>query len=115
MEQKVFVGKEEGKRLCDFFSMTGDQIYKKYGVKRDETFVESVSFPDGFEMDVKLVICEGEEKPYTEAVLFEHGHEVGHTDPRETFFGKWDVPYNGVTYSTIVLEKQADELEEKSV
>lgn len=50
-------------------SMTGDEIYDKYGFKRDETIISTAVFPDGMQADIKIVICDGENKPYTEAVL----------------------------------------------
>lgn len=91
--------------------MTGPQLYQKYGLKRDETFTHTASFANGYEADIKLVICE-EDTPFVDAVLFnQHGGEV------TCVLGDGDV-YHGVyrfenqdgqDYVVIVRKAQGDE------
>lgn len=88
-------------------SMTGDEIYGKYGLKRDETIVYTAVFPDGMQADVKLVICDGENKPYTEAVLFDkNGFQKAYTDPKYEYTGDWELEYDDVNYAVAVKVKE---------
>lgn len=80
-------------------SMTGDEIYDKYGFKRDETIISTAVFPDGMQADIKIVICDGENKPYTEAVLFDkNGFQKAYTDPEDEYTGDWELEYDDVNY-----------------
>ena len=79
--------------INELLHLTGDEIYNKYGFKRDETITETVDFGNGIEMDIKLVICDGEEKPYTEAVLFRDGYELACTEPDDVFVDTWSIEY----------------------
>lgn len=88
-------------------SMTGDEIYGKYGLKRDETIVYTAVFPDGMQADVKLVICDGENKSYTEAVLFDkNGFQKAYTDPKYEYTGDWELEYDDVNYAVAVKVKE---------
>lgn len=72
----------------------------------DETYVETIKFDDGMEMDVKVCgvqFAEGEQNlPWTEAVLFDHGSEVACTEPGECFFGFWKLEYQGNIYQALL-------------
>lgn len=60
----------------ELLRMSGEQIYQKYGLKRDEVITHTAHFSNGFEADIKIVICE-EDSPYVDAVLFDsNGREV---------------------------------------
>ena len=87
--------------------MTGDEIYDRYGFKRDETITTTVKFANGYEMDVKLVICGGDEYPYTEAVLFDlQGNQLICSDPEDEYIGKWQLDYDNNRYiASIMLTK----------
>ena len=91
--------------INQLLNMTGEEIYQKYGYKRDETITKTAKFPNGIEADIKLVICE-EEKPYTEGVLFDNGSEVACTEPDETYDGPWEFEYNGTEYVVNVTIEQ---------
>lgn len=41
--------------INDLLNLTGDEIYQKYGYKRDETITHTAKFPNGIEADIKLV------------------------------------------------------------
>ena len=87
--------------INDLLNLTGDEIYQKYGYKRDETITHTAKFPNGIEADIKLVICE-EEAPYTEGVLFHNGFELTCTEPYCTYDGEWNFEHNGIEYTVFV-------------
>lgn len=60
MEQTIKITNAERNLINDLLNLTGDEIYQKYGYKRNETIVHTAKFPNGIEADIKLVICEEE-------------------------------------------------------
>ena len=113
MIQNIKISNKEMTLINDLLNLTGDEIYQKYGYKRDETIVHTAKFPNGIEADIKLVICE-EESPYTEGVLFYNGFELTHTDPDCTYDGEWNFEHNGIEYTVLVEEeKEIDIVNEK--
>jgi len=98
MKKTINITKEQSEYYNSLLSMTGDAIYTKYGLKRDKTIIHTVNFENGLEMGVKLVIRDGENKPYTEAVLFDNGHEISCTGPSEEFTGEWLLKSNNEEY-----------------
>lgn len=101
MVQTIKISGEEMKLINDLLNLTEDEIYQKYGYKRNETITHTAKFPNGIEADIKLVICE-EEYPYTEGVLFYNGFELTRTDPDCTYDGEWNFEYNGIEYTVLV-------------
>lgn len=95
-------------RIEELLRLTGDEIYQKFGLKRDEVITTTSYFENGMQMDVKLVICEGTDRPYTEAILFDHGSEVACSEVAEDFFGEWSLCCEGYIYKTII-EKDGNE------
>lgn len=72
----------------------------------DEVISETAAFPDGMEMDIKA--CgEMDDPGWTEAVLFRHGGECGHTDCEEKFEGIWDICDGDVLYVTVVIPESS--------
>lgn len=73
----------------------------------DFTITNTAVFPNGIEVDVKccgVQYREGESNlGWTEAVLFKDGAEVCHTEPSDSYLGKWELEYNGDTYVVTVL------------
>lgn len=68
----------------------------------DMTYTKTVHFPDGFEMDIKC--CgSGDEKAWTEAVLFDEGYQCCFTDASDEFFGDWELDWNGSVYRVHVI------------
>jgi hypothetical protein len=77
-------------------------------VKKDDTFIETANFGNGFEMDVKC--CGTQEGPaWTEAVLFKNGSEVCCSEPDEDFFGDWTLECDEDTFITHVIASGEDE------
>lgn len=70
MTQTITLSKKEMDLINNLLGLTGSEIYQKYGYKRDEAITHTAKFPDGVEIDIKLVICE-DDTPYTEGVLFQ--------------------------------------------
>ena len=62
MIQNIIISKKEMELINDLLNLDGDEVYQKYGFKRDETITHTAKFPNGIEADIKLVICE-EERP----------------------------------------------------
>ena len=101
---KLFSNKKEAEHIQDLLKLTGDEIYQKHGLKRDETICNTAVFPNGVEMDIKLVICEGESYPYTEAILYDNGVEVDFTEPCDEYIDEWELEdeMNDVKYIVVV-------------
>ena len=78
-------------------------------LNEDETFVKTVKFENGFEMDIK---CCGTQKGFawTEAVLFDEGRECCFTDVCEEFLGDWELTWNGNVYTVHVVPEKIDVL-----
>ncbi len=105
LRTEVVLEQEELDFINQLLSMTGDEIYEKYGLKRDETIVYTAVFPDGMQADIKLVICD--EDPYTEAVLFDkNGFQKAYTDPKYEYTGDWELEYDDVNYAVAVKVKE---------
>lgn len=103
MVQTIKIANAEMQLINNLLNMTGDEIYQKYGYKRDEKITHTAKFPNGIEADIKLVICE-EGTPYTEGVLFHDGCELICTEPNYTYDGEWNFEYDGAEY-TVLVEK----------
>lgn len=106
MVQTIKISSKEMKLINDLLSLTGDEIYQKYGYKQGETITHTAKFPNGIEIDIKLIICK-EGFPYTEGVLFHNGQELTVTDPDSTYDGEWIFEHNEVKYTVLVeIENQ---------
>lgn len=105
LRTEITLDQKELDFINELLSMTGDEIYEKYGLKRDETIVHTVVFSDGMQADIKLVICD--EDPYTEAVLFDkNGFQKAYTDPKYEYTGDWELEYDDVNYAVAVKVKE---------
>lgn len=74
----------------------------------DCKFSNTVQFEDGTEMDIDLcgVQYHGENEsnlPWTQAVLFRGGVELGYTEPSDEYEGEWYFEYDGNTYTVLVV------------
>lgn len=105
LRAEIALDQKELDFINELLSMTGDEIYEKHGLKRDETIVHTAVFSDGMQADIKLVICD--EKPYTEAVLFDkNGFQKAYTDPADEYTGDWELEYDDVNYVVTVKVKE---------
>lgn len=106
----LYINQKRAEYIQTLLSMTGKEIYDKYGLKRDETITETVVFENtAYEMDIKLVIPMDEtETPWTEAVLFFNGWEVACSDVEDEFFGEWTLEADDHSF-TVNIAKETDE------
>ena len=54
MTETIKITKDEMELINDLLNLTGEEIYQKYGYKRDETITHTAKFPNGIEADIKL-------------------------------------------------------------
>lgn len=86
--------------LCN----TANIDYSKYGIKKDsvvETF--TAQFENGMEMDIKVCAGQSNEPLWTEAVLFNKGYEVTHTDVCDELEGDWIIWDRAQEYIVTVI------------
>lgn len=57
----------------------------------DDTYTETVTFSNGYQMDIKCCGTQ-DDVGWTEAVLFnEHGAQIAYTDPSDEYDGEWEL------------------------
>ena len=78
MVQTIKITNAERNLINDLLNLTGDEIYQKYGYKRNETIV------------------------HTEGILLHNGFELAHTEPDCTYDGEWNFEHNGIEYIVLV-------------
>lgn len=73
----------------------------------DGNITETVSFPNGMQMDIKAV-SEKDESGWTEAVLFnKSGGECGYTEVEEKYDMVWDLCDNGIMYIAAIVPESS--------
>lgn len=106
MVQNIVISKKEMDLINDLLLLRDDEIYQKYGYKRDETITHTARFPNGIEADIKLVICD-EGESYTEGILFQNGVELTHTECENIYEGEWCFEYDGIEYIVnVIVDKE---------
>lgn len=81
-------------------------------LNENETIIYTVDFDDEMSMDIKVcgvqfIDEEGmTNMPWTEAVLFDKGCEVVHSEPSEDFFGEWELTDDDKTYQVTVVAEE---------
>ena len=104
--KNIVVTKEELNFINEILTKTGYELYDEYGFCRDETITKTAKFSDGTEIDVKVVICEGKARPYTEGIHFEKNvTQLSFTEPEEDFLGEWKLFFNNNIYIANVVEE----------
>ena len=102
----IILSNEKLNMINTLLSMTGNEIYDKYGMKRDETITHTAKFDNDYFMDIKLVICDGEDKPYTEAVLFDpNGNEITCSSIWDEYNGLWILEHECWSYQVNVISQ----------
>ena len=92
--------------LKNLTNITGEDAYYMFGMKEDEAHTETIKFPNGYKMDIKIVVPSWEDLTWTEAVLFDSkGNQVACSEPSDYFMGEWNLEdHDGNTY-TVILEE----------
>lgn len=106
--KKLFITKEESdeyKQLLTVEPRSHDEC-----MGEDMTITNTVKFDDGTEMDIKICGVRYREDnesnlPWTEAVLFRNGYELGYTEPSDEYEGMWFIENDGNTYTVYVEVK----------
>lgn len=112
MRAKIVIPKREAKLIQSLLNLSGNEIYDKYGLHQYDSITHTVRFDDGVEADIRLVICAGEEAPYTEGILYIDGAETCVTEPQDTYDGEWYFEYYGEEYYVnVVFEEDPDDRE----
>jgi hypothetical protein len=103
--EQICVPKNQLVHINKLLKMGGQEIYDKLGLKRDETITYTVKFPNGYEADIKVVICE-DDTPYIDTVLFnERGCEITcSSDDSEQYDGEYCFEEGDKEYVVTVLQ-----------
>ena len=107
---KILISKALATHINSLCEMSGNEIYQKYGYQRDETITLTAKFDNGYEADIKTVICE-EDSPYVDPVLFNpFGSEVCASGVEEgPIQGEYVFESDSDTYTVIVGVSNDDE------
>ena len=111
-EKTIVISKDQAERLNYWLNCNADSSER---LNEDDTFVRTAKFKDGFEMDIK---CCGTQNDvaWTEAVLFNDGCEMCHTDVCDEYLGTWEIEWGGNVYRVYVTQEdeQGDENEKRN-
>ena len=74
----------------------------------DETISVTAIFDHGYEVDIKLCGVQFDEReednrPWTEAVLFNNGYEITTTEVNNEFFGVWELETEDIKFKILVV------------
>lgn len=102
----VWMHQKLSEKLEKMMTMNGAAIQETYGYEKGTVLTYHTTyshFSCGMEAEVHLVVCEENETPYVEAVLFDHGQEVLCTEPCfDSVLGTYYFKYRGDTYTVTV-------------
>lgn len=109
-KQTIVIPKDIAERIKRDLSPDFDLQDIRNRYDRDHTESYTADFGGGIEMDIKLCNSDFDETDttnplWTEAVLFQDGIELCHTDVCDTFFGLWELEDEGILYQVHVIEE----------
>lgn len=84
----LLVDSKEVEKIQGLLEMDMEEIYAKYGYKRNETISYTIKFKQGVEMEIRLCFVD-EGKPYTDAILYKNGQDINQSECEDTFLGEW--------------------------
>lgn len=99
-ERKLTLTKGEATHINRLLSTSG-------ALGLDDTIIYTVFFDADIEMDIKLCGAD-EDVPWTEAVLFQNGCEVGCTDVHDAYLGEWCIEFDNDEYVVFVDVESTD-------
>lgn len=89
--------------LVQMLTMTGSEIYNKYGLKRDEKLYYPVFYKNEYEMDIELIIGDENDTPYMQTVLIDNSNRIiAFSEPEFEFKRQWHLEDKGIIYTIIV-------------
>ena len=97
MKKLIMIDDTEMEMIDDLLELNGEEIYQKYGLKRNDTITHTFKFENGKEIEVRVVIDEDGE-PFTEAILCEGTFQLAFSEPEYSYDGVWSFEYNGQEY-----------------
>ena len=103
IEKTITITQKDSDYFSELLFSTGTEIYNSHGLKRDETITRTCDFGNGIEADIKIVICDEDERPYAEGVLFKDGYQIAFTEPTDEFINSWEFYYNNDEYIVNVI------------
>ena len=93
IRKKITVPVSEAETIKKFLSMQPESEDQCLG--ENETMTYTAQFGHGMEMDIKVCGVQfeegGDNRPWTEAVLFKDGHELCCSEPDDIFFQRLDI------------------------
>lgn len=104
-EKTIYISKEEADQINKHLTVEPTCADECLG--EDIAITHTAKFDNGIEMDIKCCGVQYEEKnesnlAWTEAVLFDSGHQVCYTEVYDGYLGEWICEYNGNEYITYV-------------
>lgn len=100
IRKKIIVPASEAETITKFLSMQPESEDQCLG--ENETMTYTAQFGHGMEMDIKVCGVQfeegGDNRPWTEAVLFKDGHELCCSEPDDVFFKDWTLTYGPADY-----------------
>lgn len=106
----LLVDPNEARKIQNLLEMEMEEVYAKYGYKRNECITYTSKFTNNVEMEISLCFAD-EGNPYTQAVLYKNGQEISRSDCEDTFFGEWrleDHTRNDYTISFVTIVRPAE-------
>ena len=95
--EKITIPKNEFKKINYYLTHEPVDETDEY-LHEDETITQTVSFPNGVEMDIKCCGIQFKENDtnvaWTEAVLFQNGCQVNYSEVSDEYIGRWELEDN---------------------
>lgn len=99
----ILMHQKQADKLKKMMAMDSKSIRKVYGYKEKTVFTFRTTyshFPSGMRTEIRLVV---DERPYAEAVLFDHGKQVMCTEPcYDNVLGIYSFAYKEDNYTVMV-------------
>lgn len=113
LRAEIALDQEELDYINGMMSMTGYEIYKKYGFDKGEIVAKTVIFADNFKATIKLISYSTSEPPYLASLLFDKDGALVVLSASEDvndgvrFDGDWEFEYAGIRYIVTVKAKES--------
>lgn len=116
-EATIRVPLETLRRAHREIRMTGDELYAKSGLKRNEKLLSlDVKFENGYSAELNVYPGDEHDRGYVEAILFDaEGYGCGTDLSREDVMGWFFLSGGGMTFSINVMPKEEYVLVNRSV
>lgn len=116
-EATIRVPLETLRRTYREINMTGDELYAKTGVKRNEKLLSlDVKFENGYSAELNAYPGDECDRGYVEAVLFDvDGYECGTDLSREDIMGRFFISGSGMSFTINVMPEEKYVLVNRSI